>query len=101
MKEFISKAKKLHRNYYDYSKVKYLNSRSEVIIICPEHENKIGNPLILPKLYFRLLMSLKKEEGAKKYLPPEEFYFVKTSVGTIFDIDFVGDLKKAETLINI
>lgn len=39
LKEFISKAKKLHRNYYDYSKVKYLNSRSEVIIICPEHGN--------------------------------------------------------------
>ena len=34
---FIEKAKKVHGNKYDYSKVKYFNSKTPVIIICPEH----------------------------------------------------------------
>ena len=36
-KEFIKKAKKIHGNEYDYSKVKYVNIHTEVIIICPKH----------------------------------------------------------------
>jgi hypothetical protein len=35
--EFISRAKKVHGDYYDYSKVVYLNSTSKVIIVCPKH----------------------------------------------------------------
>ena len=35
--EFIEKARKVHGDKYDYSKVKYINSRSKVCIICPEH----------------------------------------------------------------
>ncbi|MFW6172727.1 MAG: hypothetical protein ACOC5T_03185 [Elusimicrobiota bacterium] len=35
--EFIQKASKIHENKYDYSKVKYVNSRTKVCIICPEH----------------------------------------------------------------
>ena len=35
--EFISKAKKIHGNKYDYSKVDYKDSKSNVIIGCPEH----------------------------------------------------------------
>jgi Zn-finger nucleic acid-binding protein len=34
---FIQKAKQVHENKYDYSKVVYDNSQSKVIIICPEH----------------------------------------------------------------
>ena len=34
---FIDKAKKVHGNKYDYSKTNYINKRSKVIIICPEH----------------------------------------------------------------
>ena len=34
---FISKAKQIHGDKYDYSKVKYINSRTEICIICPEH----------------------------------------------------------------
>ena len=37
LKEFISKARKIHGNKYDYSKVKYVNNRTKVCIICPEH----------------------------------------------------------------
>ena len=34
---FIIKAKRIHGNKYDYSKVIYINDRVKVIIICPEH----------------------------------------------------------------
>lgn len=34
---FIEKSKLVHGNRYDYSKTLYVNNRSNVIIICPEH----------------------------------------------------------------
>ena len=35
--EFIEKAKIKHKNYYDYSKVEYINNKTKVCIICPIH----------------------------------------------------------------
>lgn len=35
--EWIEKAKKIHSNKYDYSKVKYKGARTKVCIICPIH----------------------------------------------------------------
>lgn len=35
--EFIEKATKVHNGKYDYSQTVYLNSRTKVTIICPEH----------------------------------------------------------------
>ena len=35
--EFIAKARKIHGDYYDYSKVNYINSKIKVCIICPIH----------------------------------------------------------------
>ena len=35
--EFIKKAKEIHGDKYDYSKVNYINMRTKVVIICPEH----------------------------------------------------------------
>ena len=35
--EFIKKAKEIHGDKYDYSKVDYVNSATKVCIICPEH----------------------------------------------------------------
>jgi len=35
--EFINKANKKHDNYYDYSKVEYINNFTKVIIICKLH----------------------------------------------------------------
>lgn len=35
--DFITKAKQLHNNKYDYSQTNYTNSRSNVNIICPIH----------------------------------------------------------------
>ena len=34
---FIEKSKEIHGNKYDYSLVKYVNQKSKVKIICPEH----------------------------------------------------------------
>lgn len=36
-KEFIEKARKIHGDKYNYSKVEYVNSKTKVCIICPEH----------------------------------------------------------------
>ena len=35
--EFIERARKVHGDKYDYSKVEYINSRTKVCIICPVH----------------------------------------------------------------
>ena len=35
--EWITSARKVHGNKYDYSKVEYVNARTKVCIICPEH----------------------------------------------------------------
>ena len=35
--QFIEKARKIHGDKYDYSKVNYINSQTKVCIICPEH----------------------------------------------------------------
>ena len=34
---FIKKANIIHNNKYDYSKVEYINNKTKVCIICPEH----------------------------------------------------------------
>jgi serine protease inhibitor ecotin len=36
-KEFVEKAIKKHGEWYDYSKVDYVNNRTKVLIICPDH----------------------------------------------------------------
>ena len=35
--QFIEKARKIHGNKYDYSKVEYINAKTKVCIICPIH----------------------------------------------------------------
>ena len=42
--DFINEAVKIYGNKYDYSKVKYLNTASKVIIICPEHGEFLKTP---------------------------------------------------------
>lgn len=36
-RDFIERAKKIHSDIYDYSKVVYKNSHTKICIICPEH----------------------------------------------------------------
>ena len=42
--EFIEKAKKIHGNKYDYSKVKYKNNHTKIIIICSIHGEFLQTP---------------------------------------------------------
>lgn len=42
--EFIQKAQAVHGNKYDYSKVNYVNNRTEVTIICNKHGEFIQAP---------------------------------------------------------
>jgi hypothetical protein len=35
--EFIQKANKIHNNFYNYSKICYINSKTKIIIDCPHH----------------------------------------------------------------
>lgn len=37
LEDFVKKANKIHNNKYDYSKVKYINNKTKICIICPEH----------------------------------------------------------------
>lgn len=37
VEEFIKEAKATHGDYYDYSKVEYVNTNTDVVIICPVH----------------------------------------------------------------
>ena len=67
-------------------------------IISPCYKNQNGNPLIIPKIYFDLLKNLKRDEGARKFLPSKDFIHVPCSYGTIFDIDTKYELLKAKLL---
>ena len=67
-------------------------------IISPCYKEKIGNPLIIPKIYFNLLKNIKKDEGDRKVLPSKDFIHVPCGYGTIFDIDTKYELLKAKLL---
>lgn len=42
--EFISKAKLIHKNKYNYSEVTYINYKTKVKIICPNHGSYLQTP---------------------------------------------------------
>jgi very-short-patch-repair endonuclease len=41
---FIERAKEIHNNKYDYSKVEYVNVKTKVVIICKEHGDFLQTP---------------------------------------------------------
>ena len=43
--EFIAKAKKVHGDKYDYSKVEYVNNSTKICIICPKHGEFLQKPI--------------------------------------------------------
>jgi hypothetical protein len=43
--EFIKRAKEVHGEKYDYSKVKYVDGITKVTIICPEHGEFMQTPV--------------------------------------------------------
>jgi len=68
-------------------------------IICPEHKNKLGNPVIIPKKYFDNIHELIENEGFKKIIQnnPNIVKTLKINSNEIFqDIDNQNDLNNYE-----
>jgi molybdenum cofactor cytidylyltransferase len=65
-------------------------------VVCPKYNAIIGNPVLLPKSYFKILENLNNDIGAKPYIKNEDLFFVQTNIGTTFDVDTVDNLVKAK-----
>ncbi len=63
-------------------------------VVMPEHNHRIGNPVILPRNYFKTLKSLKDDFGARSLIRKKDIITLKTGFGTIFDIDTKEELAK-------
>lgn len=74
LERFIEKAKKIHGDKFDYSKVEYVNPQTKVCIICPEHGefwqkpiNHLNGTICCPgcvKDYFKV----KREDEKRKFI---------------------------------
>lgn len=42
--KFVEKARTIHANKYDYSKVNYINGKTKITIVCPKHGDFIQSP---------------------------------------------------------
>ena len=81
--EWIEKARKVHGNKYNYNKVQYINHKTNIIIICPEH----GEFLQMPQTHLsgygcpkcRLKSQTKLFEKLKESFPNEEIIFEATN----------------------
>ncbi len=67
-----------------------------VKVVMPEHNYRIGNPVILPRNYFKTLKSLKNDFGAKSLIRKKDIITLKTGFGTILDIDTKEELAKTK-----
>ena len=66
-------------------------------VVMPEHNSRIGNPVILPRIYFNILKNLKEDFGARSLIRKNDIITLKTGFGTIFDIDTTDELVKPKT----
>ena len=65
-------------------------------VVIPEHNYRLGNPVILPRNYFKTLKSLKDDFGARSLIRKKDIITLKTGFGTIFDIDTKEELAKTK-----
>ena len=65
-----------------------------VKVVMPEHNYRIGNPVILPRNYFKTLKSLKDDFGARSLIKNKDIITLKAGFGTNFDIDTKEELAK-------
>lgn len=73
LEEFLKKAIEIHGNKYDYSKVDYMNARTKVCIICPEH----GKFWQAPDKHINCCQGCPKCSGKEK--PTTEEFFKKAN----------------------
>ena len=82
--EFINKAKEIHGNKYDYSKVEYINNKTKICIICPKH----GEFWITPNRHLsqkqgcKLCKKSKMENELMNFLYSENINFIYQYRGT-------------------
>ena len=92
--EFIAKAKAVHGDRYDYSKVKYVNNKTKVCIVCKEH----GEFWIQPGNHLhgtRCPQCGLDNRKAKRTLPAEDFFIsAKTIHGDKYDYSKVKYVNK-------
>ena len=97
--EFIQKAKEIHNDKYDYSKVEYINSKTKVCIICPEH----GEFWQTPYHHIHRKQTCPKCKGL--YLTTEEYINkAKQLHGDIYEYSithYIGSHKKLKILCPI
>lgn len=90
--KFIKRAKEKHGDLYDYSKTEYINAKTKVLIICPDH----GEFQQLPGNHFRY--GCKKCSG--KDLSKEEIMDKIRSVHGL-KYDYLSDFSKPTDRISI
>jgi hypothetical protein len=79
--EFIEKAKEVHGDIYDYSKVTYVNARKKVCIICPKH----GEFWQTPDAHLRGVKCPKCAHRSYKYTTEEFIKIAKEIHGDKYD----------------
>ena len=91
--EFIKKAREVHGDRYDYSKVEYVNNKSKVCIICKEH----GEFQQIPQKHLAGQGCIKchREAMAKRYsLGKEKFIEKSNAVHNGFYDGFILNLSR-------
>lgn len=86
LEQFIEKARKIHGDKYDYSKVNYINSQTKVCIICPEH----GEFWQLPNDHIRGQKCPKCSHPSKKYTNEEFIKKLKSIYNNNYDFRYVN-----------
>lgn len=76
--EFLERARSVHGNKYDYSKVEYINSKTKVCIICPKHGEFWQTPN--DHLDNHGCMECKKDAQSKSQLKNTS-WFIKKAIG--------------------
>ena len=103
IEDFISKARKIHGDKYDYSLVEYVNNYTEVCIICPKHGKFWQTPVShlqgngCKKCHQshleRTIKKLLKEQKIE-YVPQKRFEWLKFKKDQYIDI-FLEEYKLA------
>ena len=77
-KEFIDKSNKMHDNKYDYSLVDYINNKTKIKIICPEHGVFIQKPYAhLQNRGCSVCNESKGEKATAKYLNDKNIQYIR------------------------
>ena len=84
--EFIERSNIIHSNKYDYSKTNYINARTKVCIICPEH----GEFYVLPNSHLQGYGCKKCADVLKSSSTEEFIKKAKEKHGDAYDYDKVN-----------